>query len=74
MTKKDLLVLYAGMLYELGVEQDKARANLALLVERGVGYNTAMMRLAYDDYRQVADEFAELEKRYSALRNELLEK
>lgn len=74
MAKKDLLVLYEGMLYELGVEQDKARANLALLVDRGVSYNTAMMHLAYDDYRQVTDAFAELEKQYSALRNELLEK
>ena len=30
-----------------------------------------MMRLAYADYRQIASEFAALEKQYTALWNEL---
>lgn len=38
--EKKTLWLYAGMLYELGVELDKARDELARLVEQRVGYAT----------------------------------
>lgn len=72
--EKKTLLLYAGVLYELGIELDKARNDLALLVEQRVGYDTVMMRLAYEDYRQIASEFAALEKQYTALRNELRKK
>lgn len=54
-----------------GVELDRAPGELARLVEQRVGYDTAMMRLAYADYRQIASEFAALEKQYIELRNEL---
>lgn len=68
--KKAALLEYGGMLYALGIELERERDDLAWLVERGVGFETAMMRLAYEDYRQTAEAFGILEKQYQALLDE----
>lgn len=68
--KTAALLEYGGMLYALGIELERERDELAWLVERGIGFDTVMMRCAYEDYRQTAEAFSTLEKQYKALLDE----
>ena len=64
-----ILLEYAAMLSQLGVEVDKARDYLRWLDERGVARDTNAMRQAVRDYREAKTLFDNLEAQYLALRD-----
>lgn len=71
LTKKKMLLEYAAVLSQLGVEVDKARDSIRWLAGHGVGCNTSMMRQALRDYREAEEMYSQLETRYLALRDEI---
>lgn len=71
LTKKKMLLEYAAVLSQLGVEVDKARDYIRWLAGHGVGSNTRMMRQALRDYREAEEMYSQLEIRYLELRDEI---
>ena len=67
----DLLLRSAARLYSLGVDLDAAREKLRRLVDKGVSYESAEMRQAYESFRELEAQWAALEKEHLSLREQL---
>ena len=70
--RKDLLLASAARLYSMGVDLEAARAKLKELVEQGVGYDSADMKLAYQSFKELEQQWKSLEKQHLELRDEIM--
>lgn len=69
--RKDLLLASAARLYSMGVDLEAARERLRQLVEQGVSYQSAEMRQAYQDFKELEKQWKALEQQHLALRDEI---
>lgn len=69
--RKDLLLMSAARLYSMGLDLEAARERLRQLAEQGVSYSSPEMLEAYRDFAHLAVLWAELEKQYLELREEI---
>ena len=72
--EKDLLIASAARLYSIGIDLEAARDRLRQLVERGVPYSSDEMRQAVQDFKELEQQWKELEREHLALRDELVKK
>lgn len=70
--KKDLLLASAARLYSMGVDLEAARAKLKELVERGVPYDSDEMKQAYQDFKELEQQWKALEQLHLELRDEIV--
>ena len=70
--RKDLLLASAARLYSMGVDLEAARERLRQLVEQGVSYQSAEMRQAYQDFKELEKQWKALEQQHLALRDEIM--
>ena len=70
--KKDLLLASAARLYSMGVDLEAARAKLKELVEQGVPYDSAEMKQAYQDFKELEQQWKALERQHLELRDEIV--
>ena len=70
--RKDLLLASAARLYSMGVDLEAARSRLRELVEQGVPYDSDEMRTAYTAFKELENQWEDLEQQHLALRDELL--
>ena len=70
--KKDLLLASAARLYSMGVDLEAARAKLKELVERGVPYDSDEMKQAYQDFKELEQQWKALERQHLELRDEIV--
>ena len=71
--RKNLLLASAARLYSMGVDLEAARAKLKELVERGVPYDSDEMKQAYQDFKELEQQWKALEKQHLELRDEIIE-
>ena len=72
MDNKDLLIASAARLYSMGIDLEAARDRLRQLVEQGVPYNSAEMRQAVQDFKELEQQWKALEKQHLELRDEMM--
>ncbi len=60
--RKDLLLASAARLYSMGVDLEAARAKLKELVERGVPYDSDEMKQAYQNFKELEQQWKALER------------
>ena len=70
--RKDLLLASAVRLYSMGVDLEAARAKLKELVERGVPYDSDQMKQAYQDFKELEQQWKTLERQHLRLRDEIV--
>ena len=70
--RKDLLVASAARLYSMGVDLEAARAKLKELVERGVPYDSDQMKQAYQNFKELEQQWKALERQHLELRDEIV--
>ena len=70
--RKDLLLASAARLYSMGVDLEAARAKLKELVERGVPYDSDQMKQAYQNFKELEQQWKALERQHLELRDEIL--
>ena len=70
--RKDLLLASAARLYSMGVDLEAARAKLKELVERGVPYDSDEMKRAYQDFKELEQQWKALERQHLELRDEIV--
>ncbi len=70
--EKDFLIASAARLYSIGIDLEAARDRLRHLVEQGVPYNSDEMRRAVLDFKELEQQWKELEKQHLELRNNML--
>ena len=70
--RKNLLLASAARLYSMGVDLEAARAKLKELVERGVPYDSDEMKQAYQDFKELEQQWKMLEKQHLELRDEIV--
>ena len=70
--RKDLLLASAARLYSLGVDLEAARAKLKELVEQGVPYDSDEMKRAYQDFKELEQQWKALERQHLELRDEIV--
>ncbi len=70
--RKDLLLASAARLYSLGVDLEAARAKLKELVEQGVPYDSDEMKRAYQDFKELEQQWKMLEQQHLELRDEIV--
>ena len=70
--RKDLLLASAVRLYSMGVDLEAARAKLKELVERGVPYDSDEMKRAYQDFKELEQQWKALEQQHLELRDEIV--
>ena len=70
--RKDLLLTSAARLYSLGVDLEAARAKLKELVEQGVPYDSDEMKQAYQNFKELAQQWKALERQHLELRDEIV--
>lgn len=69
--REDLLPASAVRLYSMGVDLEAARAKLKELVEQGVPYDSDEMKLAYQDFKELEQQWKALERQHLELRDEI---
>ena len=69
--RKDLLLASAARLYSMGVGLEAAQAKLKELVERGVPYDSDEMKQAYQDFKELKQQWKALEQQHLELRDEI---
>ena len=69
--EKDLLIASAARLYSMGIDLEAARDRLRQLVEQGVPYNSDEMKQAVQDFRELDQQWKELEREHLELRDEV---
>ena len=69
--RKDLLLASAARLYSMGVDLEAARSRLKELVDRGVPYDSDEMKRAYQDFKELEQQWTALEQQHLELRDEL---
>ena len=70
--RKDLLLASAARLYSMGVDLEAARAKLKELVEQGVPYDSDEMKQAYQDFKELEQQWKALERQHLELRDEIV--
>ena len=70
--RKDLLLASAARLYSIGVDLEAARAKLRELVGRGVPYDSDEMKQAYQDFKELEQQWKALERQHLELRDEIV--
>ena len=70
--RKDLLLASAARLYSMGVDLEAARAKLKELVERGVPYDSDEMKQAYQNFKELEQQWKALERKHLELRDEIV--
>lgn len=70
--RKDLLLASAARLYSMGVDLEAARAKLKELVERGVPYDSDEMKQAYQNFKELEQQWKALERQHLELRDEIV--
>ena len=70
--RKDLLLASAARLYSIGVDLGAARAKLRELVGRGVPYDSDEMKQAYQDFKELEQQWKALERQHLELKNEIM--
>ena len=70
--RKDLLLASAARLYSMGVDLEAARAKLKELVEQGVPYDSDEMKRAYQDFKELEQQWKALERQHLELRDEVV--
>ena len=70
--RKDLLLASAARLYSMGVDLEAARAKLKELVERDVPYDSDEMKLAYQNFKELEQQWKALERQHLELRDEIV--
>ena len=70
--RKDLLLTSAARLYSLGVDLEAARAKLKELVEQGVPYDSDEMQQAYQNFKELEQQWKALEQQHLELRDEIV--
>ncbi len=70
--RKDLLLTSAARLYSMGVDLEAARAKLKELVEQCVGYDSDEMKQAYQDFKELEQQWMALEQQHLELRDEIV--
>lgn len=70
--RKDLLLASAARLYSMGVDLEAARAKLKELVERGVPYDSDQMKQAYQNFKELEQQWKARERRHLELRDEIV--
>ena len=70
--RKDLLLASAARLYSMGVDLEAARAKLKELVERGVPYASDQMKQAYQNFKELEQQWKALERQHLELRDEIV--
>ena len=70
--RKDLLLASAARLYSMGVDREAARAKLKELVERGVPYDSDQMKQAYQNFKELEQQWKALERQHLELRDEIV--
>lgn len=71
--KKDLLLASAARLYSMGVDLEAARAKLKELVEQDVPYDSDEMKLAYQNFKVLEQQWKALERQHLELRDEIMQ-
>ena len=69
--EKDLLLASAARLYSMGIDLEAARDRLRQLVDQGVPYNSDEMKQAVQDFRELDQQWKELEREHLRLRDEI---
>lgn len=72
--RKALLLASATRLYSLGIDLDSARDRLRKLVEQSVSFDSEGIRQAYQDFKELEQQWEGLEKQYLELREEIMQK
>ena len=70
--RKDLLLASAARLYSMGVDLEAARAKLKEMAERGVPYDSDQMKQAYQNFKELEQQWKALERQHLELRDEIL--
>ena len=70
--RKNLLLASAARLYSMGVDLEAARAKLKELVERGVPYDSDQMKQAYQNFKELEQQWKALERQHLELRDEIV--
>ena len=70
--RKELLLASAARLYSMGVDLEAARAKLKELVERGVPYDSDGMKQAYQNFKELEQQWKALERQHLELRDEIV--
>ena len=70
--RKDLLLASAARLYSMGVDLEAARERLRQLVEHGVSYQSAEMRQAYREFKELEQQWKALEQQHLEPRDEIM--
>ena len=70
--RKDLLLASAARLYSIGVDLEAARAKLRELVGRGVPYDSDEMKQAYQNFKDLEQQWKALEQQHLELRDEIV--
>ena len=71
--RKDLLIASAARLYSMGVDLEAARERLRQLVKRGISYDSDEMKQAYQDYKELEQQWKALERQHLELRDEIMQ-
>ena len=71
--RKELLLASAARLYSMGVDLEAARAMLKELVEQGVGYDSDEMKQAYQNFKNLEQQWKALEQQHLDLKKEILQ-
>ena len=72
--EKDLLIASAARLYSMGIDLEATRDRLRQLVEQGVPYNSEEIKQAVLDFKELEQQWKELEREHLALRDEVVKK
>lgn len=70
--RKNLLLASAARLYSMGVDLEAARAKLKELVERGVPYDSDQMKQAYQNFKELEQQWKALDRQHLELRDEIV--
>ena len=70
--RKELLLASAAQLYSMGVDLEAARAKLKELVEQGVPYDSDEMKQAYQNFKELEQQWKALERQHLELRDEIV--
>jgi len=69
--KKELLIRVASKLYSIGLDLDYAKEKLRKLVSEGVSFDSTQMLDAYNEYKELEEQWKSLEADYIMMREEL---
>ena len=70
--REELLLASAARLYSMGVDLEAARAKLKELVERGVPYDSDEMKQAYQNFKELEQQWKALERQHLEIRDEIV--